>query len=146
MPSPQVEYWHVWTDSDGISHQSRRRISGFKMAPIASGAVPQWIGPDVKEKMRSLFTILPAGWTCEWHENPAPQWIIPISGRWGVETMDGTKVIMGPGEISFGQDQGTQSSDGRSGHRSWVEGDEPALLMLFQLENGFQLPSNAEVS
>ena len=139
--APDVTYWHVWTDSNGVSQQTRRPISGFAMEPIASGTVPQWLGPSVTEEMRSLFTVLPAGWKCEWHENPAPQWIIPISGQWGVETMDGTKVVMGPGEISLGQDQGSQLIDGRRGHRSWVEGNEPAVLMLFQLGDGFQLPT-----
>jgi len=138
---PDVTYWHAWTDGNGVSHQTRRLISGFSMEPIASGTVPQWLGPSVTEEMRSLFTVLPAGWTCEWHENPAPQWIIPISGKWGVETMDGTKVVMGPGEISLGQDQGSKLIDGRRGHRSWVEGNEPAVLMLFQLGDGFKLPS-----
>jgi hypothetical protein len=138
---PEVAYWHVWTDANGVSHQSRRSITGFWMEPIVSGAVPQWQGPSVTEQIRSLFTVLPVGWVCDWHENPAPQWIIPVSGQWGVETMDGTKVIMGPGELSFGQDQGTLLVDGCRGHRSWVEGNEPAVLMLFQLEEGFQLPS-----
>jgi hypothetical protein len=28
---------------------------------------------------------------------------VPLSGRWFVETMDGTRVQMGPGEASFGK-------------------------------------------
>jgi hypothetical protein len=75
------------------------------------------------------------GWIGEWHENPKPQWIIPLSGRWFVETMDGQRVEMGPGDISFGEDQGTVTdSDGRKGHRSGTLGSEPAVLMLVQLD------------
>lgn len=50
----------------------------------------------------------------EWHEDPKPQWIITLRGRWGVETMVGMVVEMGPGEISFNGDQGTKQ---HRGHR-----------------------------
>jgi len=46
-----------------------------------------------------FVTVLPVGWIGDWHENPRPQWIIPLSGRWFVESMDGVRVEMGPGEI-----------------------------------------------
>ena len=55
-----------------------------------------------------LVVVQPVGWVGEWHENPKPQWIIPLSGRWFVETMDGKRVEMGPGEVSFGGDQNTK--------------------------------------
>ena len=25
-----------------------------------------------------LVTVLPVGWIGDWHENPRPQWIIPV--------------------------------------------------------------------
>jgi hypothetical protein len=82
-----------------------------------------------------LFTVLPVGWIGDWHENPKPQWIVPLSGRWFVETMDGTRVEMGPGDISFGEDQNTRrDSEGRQGHRSGTVGNEPATLMIVQLQ------------
>ena len=72
------------------------------------------------------------GWGLD--ENPAPQWIVPLSGRWWVEAMDGTRVEMGPGDVSFGEDQGCiATADGRRGHRSGTIGDEPAVLMTVQL-------------
>ncbi len=131
---PDVSYWHVWTDADGISRQSRKPIEGFAMASIAQGAAAQWLGPRTEAETSVLFTVLPPGWVGEWHENPAPQWIIPISGGWGVETMDGTRVEMGPGEVSFGDDLGTKELDGKCGHRSWTVGDQPAVLMLVQFK------------
>ena len=74
------------------------------------------------------------GWVGDWHENPRPQWIIPLSGRWFVESMDGHRVEMGPGDISLGEDQNTRPrSDGKQGHLSGTVGDEPAVLMLIQL-------------
>jgi uncharacterized membrane protein YphA (DoxX/SURF4 family) len=56
-----------------------------------------------------FVTVLPVGWIGDWHENPKPQWIIPLSGRWFVESMDGQRVEMGPGEISFGEDKNTRN-------------------------------------
>ena len=79
--------------------------------------------------------VLPVGWIGEWHENPKPQWIVPLSGRWFVETMDGQRVVMGAGEISFGEDQGTKADvQGHRGHLSGTVGSEPAVLVTIQLD------------
>jgi hypothetical protein len=85
--------------------------------------------------MTVLFTVLPVGWIGSWHENPKAQWIVPLSGRWFVESMDGQRIEMGCGEISFGADQGCREVDGRLGHRSGTVGDVPAVLMLIQLHD-----------
>jgi hypothetical protein len=120
--SPTVSYWHVWTDEKGVSHQKRGEMSAFKFQSISPGA-------------KVVVLVLPVGWVGEWHENPKPQWIIPLSGRWFVETMDGKRVEMGPGEVSFGGDQNTKpDAQGRKGHRSGTVGDQPAVTMLVQLE------------
>lgn len=87
-----------------------------------------------------LFTMLPVGWIGDWHENPEPQWIIPLSGRWFVETMDGVRSEMGAGELSFGEDQDTREHDGRRGHLSGAIGDEPAVLMLVQVSRWARQP------
>jgi hypothetical protein len=129
---PLVTYWHVWTDADGVSRQTQKQMDGFVMACIAEGAAAQWQGPRKTGETTVLFTVLPPGWQGDWHENPAPQWIVPLSGRWGVETMDGIQVEMGPGDVSFGDDLGTHGRDGKRGHRSWTVGDQPAVLMLVQ--------------
>lgn len=132
--SPRLTYWHVWADADGISHQEQRTLTGFKRQSMG-GAAPQWNLPLEADPEHALFSVLPAGWTGDWHENPAPQWIVPLSGRWFVETMDGTRVEMGPGEVSFGGDQGCKAdADGHKGHRSGTVGDEPAVLMLVQMD------------
>ena len=83
-------------------------------------------------QMTTLITlVLPAGGIYDWHENPKPQWIVPLQGSWAVETMDGQTVTMGPGALSFGGDQGTRA--GR-GHRSWTVGSEDTVLMLLQVD------------
>jgi hypothetical protein len=78
----------------------------------------------------------PVGWIGEWHSNPKPQWIVPLSGCWFVETTDGTRVEMGPGDMSFGSDQNAKpDKDGRQGHRSGTVGDVPAVLIVVQLND-----------
>ena len=133
--SPEVPYWHVWTDENGVSRQDRCRMSAFQFASVSSGAAPSWIGRPGGPAARVIVLVLPAGWVGEWHENPEPQWIVPLSGRWFVETMDGTRVEMGPGELSFGNDQKTRpDEEGKRGHRSGTVGGGPAVLMLVQVE------------
>ena len=137
---PSVAYWHVWTDADGVSHQNRCHMDEFVLQSIQPPAEPQWQGRRIQGPMTTLISVLPVGWIGQWHENPRPQWIIPLSGRWFVETMDGTRVEMGPGEISFGADQGCRERAGRRGHLSGTVGAAPAVLMIVQLEDT-QLPA-----
>ncbi len=134
--SPQLAYWHLWTDAKGMSRQTRCLMSKFKLESISEPASPQWQGKRTTAELSVMVTILPVGWMGTWHENPKPQWIIPLSGRWSVESMDGQRIEMGPGEISFGADQNTKELDGKKGHRSTTIGDQPAVLMLIQFDTG----------
>jgi hypothetical protein len=130
-----VPYWHVWTDENGVSQQDRCELRDFKNESISSGAAPSWIDRLSSPGSHVIILYLPVGWVGEWHENPAPQWIVPLSGRWFVETMDGKRVEMGPGELSFGNDQNTKTDvQGRRGHRSGAVGDQPAVVMLIQVK------------
>jgi len=131
---PAVSYWHLWTDERGMSHQTRCVLTEFQKASIQPGATPQWIGSKTKGDATVFVTVLPPGWAGDWHQNPKPQWIVPLSGRWFVESMDGHRVEMGPGEMSLGEDQSAREVDGRNGHLSGTVGDDPAVLMIVQLE------------
>jgi hypothetical protein len=131
---PSIVYWHLWTDAAGVSRQTRCTLSEFALHSMNPPARPQWQGPKQQGEMTVLVTVQPVGWVGDWHENPKPQWIIPLSGRWFVESMDGQRVVMGPGEISFGADQNTVETDGKKGHRSGTVGEEPAVLMVVQFE------------
>jgi hypothetical protein len=132
---PTVSYWHVWTDEKGVSHQTRCEISAFKLQSISPGAAPSWINRQSTPGASVLVVYQPVGWVGEWHENPKPQWIIPLSGRWFVETMDGKRVEMGPGEFSFGGDQNTKpDAQGRKGHRSGTVGNQPSINLIVQLD------------
>ena len=111
---PRVPYWRVWRDADGI-----QSIWRTPTQEGTTGIVLIKVGPDADYVLR---------------KNPVPQWIVPLSGRWFVETMDGHRIEMGPGELSFGGDQGCRRTEGRLGHRSGASDDQPAMLMLIQLE------------
>lgn len=136
---PTISYWHVWTDHNGVSHQSRCQIEDFIQKGIAPDTSPQWLSRLKQSGATITFTALPVEWVGNWYENPRPQWIITLSGCWFVKTMDGHQVEMGAGEISFGEDQGTKAdAQGRKGHLSGTVGDVPAVLILVQFE---QTPS-----
>ena len=132
---PSVAYWHLWTDANGISRQTRCIMTDFDLKSMKPPAEPQWQGEKISGAMTTMVTVLPVGWIGTWHENPKPQWIIPLSGRWFVESMDGTRVEMGPGEFSFGGDQDCRETGGRLGHRSGTVGDAPAVLMVVQFDD-----------
>jgi hypothetical protein len=132
---PTIDYWHVWTDSEGISHQSRCQLQNFVRKSISPPADPQWLNELQEGSATVVFTVMPVGWVGSWHENPKPQWIIPLSGCWFVETMDGQRVEMGVGDLSFGEDQNTKANaDGNKGHLSGTVGNVPAVLMMVQLQ------------
>jgi hypothetical protein len=132
---PKIPYWHVWVDDEGVTHQTRCALSGFKSESVGGDAAPEWIKTLLTSEATLQFYIQPVGWVGEWHKNPKPQWLVPLTGRWFVETMDGQRVEMGPGEVSFGGDQTSKpDAQGRCGHRSGTIGDELLVLMAFQLE------------
>lgn len=133
--SPKFTYWHVWTDEAGISHQTKCELTNFQQESMGGDASPQWNNRLLSANSKIIFAELPVGWVGEWHENPQPQWIIPLSGKWFVETMDGVRVEMGEGEISFGADQNTKPNEqGQQGHLSGTVGNEPCKMMIVQLE------------
>jgi hypothetical protein len=132
---PEISYWHVSTDENGVSHQCRASLVSNTLNNVSPGSAIVWqcITRNVPTKI--LFLTIPPGAEGDWHENPVPQWIVTLSGRWYVETMDGVRVEMGPGEISFGGDQGCNWVEGKRGHLSGSLGAEPAVLMLIQIED-----------
>jgi hypothetical protein len=141
---PTVHYWHLWTDGEGISRQTRCEMTHFELKSIQPSADPQWQGRKASGAMTTMVTVLPRGWIGTWHENPKPQWIVPLSGRWFVESMDGTRVEMGAGEISFGGDQNCREMRGKRGHRSGTIGDVPAVLIVIQFDDVLTPPSPCE--
>ena len=131
---PKMSYWHVYTNADGVSEQKRFELSEFAFEGVDSKTAPQWNDKMKPSQAGVTFTVLPVGWVGNWHENPKPQWIAVLSGRWFVETMDGHRVEMGPGELMLGEDQNTRERDGRKGHLSGTVGDEPCTMIVTGLD------------
>ena len=130
---PDIPYWHLWRDPDGVSHQRQCSLTQFELKGVGNAA-PQWNNKHETVSSTVVVTVQPVGWVGDWHENPAPQWIVVLSGRWWIESMDGTRIEQGPGEFSLGEDQGcSEGEEGRKGHRSGTIGDQPAVLMTVQL-------------
>ena len=131
---PKISYWHLWTGDDGLTHQTRCELTQFEMGSVGGKAAPQWNDPLPVGDTTIVFCVLPVGWNGDWHENPKPQWIGVLSGRWFVESTDGTRVEMGPGDLAFGGDQNAKPDKaGRVGHRSGTIGDEACSLMTVRL-------------
>jgi hypothetical protein len=131
-PKPSVPYSHLHIDAHGVSHQSQCALTDYELQAVAPAA-PQWNDKMDRSEATVVFTVQPVGWVGDWHENPAPQWIIVLSGRWWIESMDGVRIEQGPGDFSFGEDQGCTETDGKKGHRSGTIGDQPCCLMTVQL-------------
>ena len=95
---PALPFVHMWTDLDGRSRLDESTLRGFGLQSVGGGADPQWMRPFPGEVTAVLFAALPVGWVGQWHPSPHPQWVIPLRGRWFLETQDGSRVEMGPGD------------------------------------------------
>lgn len=126
---PTAPYYLMSTGPDGLSRLDLRELAGFALQSVGGGAAPQWMRAFPGEVEAVKFNVLPKGWVGEWHESPKAQWVIPLSGRWFLETQSGQRVEMGPGDIHFGCDQGTK---GGKGHRSGQVGEAPCVQIMIQ--------------
>lgn len=126
---PVLPFLSMWAGLDGTSRLALSHLSGFGQKSVGGKASSQWMRPFPGEVAAVTFAVLPLGWIGDWHESPKPQWVIPLRGRWFIETMDGARVEMGPGDIHFGQDQGTTNA---KGHRSGQIGNEPCFQLMIQ--------------
>jgi hypothetical protein len=77
----------------------------------------------------------PVGRVGEEHSSPALQWEVPLSGRWFIETQDGTRIEMGPGDIHWGADLGGDGANQLVAHRSGQLGDIPCVQMMVQFHS-----------
>jgi hypothetical protein len=135
QPSAKIAYWHLWADDDGATRQTCCELTDFVLQSMGGKAAAQWNDHLLSGETSLLLAVLPVGWIGAWHKNPKPQWISVVSGRWFVESTDGARVEMGPGEMAFGGDQNAEPDrQGRVGHRSGTIGSEPCALLSVQLD------------
>jgi hypothetical protein len=68
---------------------------------------------------RVITVVQPPHWQGAWHEEAKVYWSVTLRGTWFVEAMDGTRVELGPGDVSLCEDQNAKpDAEGRNGHRS----------------------------
>jgi hypothetical protein len=129
---PDLTYWHLWADDDGVSHQTRCALTRFELAALGPGDSPQWNRPLLDDG-NAFLTVLPVGWVAGWHVNATAKWIMVLSGQWYVESIDGERVVIGPGGVSFGGDRDCRADgQGRVGHLSGQVGDVPCVQLILQ--------------
>ncbi|WP_408870738.1 MULTISPECIES: cupin domain-containing protein [Acetobacteraceae] len=132
---PTAWYWHNWTDHDGISHMTRCPFHNYNLKTMSKPAGPQWQDHVHEGNAQIISTVQPAHWDGSWHPDPKVQWIIPLKGSWYVTAMDGKKVVMGPGDVSLGEDQmSRKDAKGHIGHFAGNIGDGPVTLMVIQTD------------
>lgn len=139
IESSEIGYWSLWTADDGISHQSLCKLDGLSLQNFSVSGNPEWVSNDDMKTIQYVFNIMPVGWTGDWHKSPKPQWVIPTEGKWYIESMDNHRVEFGPGDISFGFDVASKLKDGKIGHLSGNAGDEPARVLVIQVDS---MPKN----
>lgn len=125
--SPKLSYLSMYVDDQGRSRLSLCELGGFARKSLGDSAAEMWMRRFPGTPSEVWFTVLPVGWVGDWHETPGPQWVAALSGRWWIETADGNRIEMGPGEIHWGQDIGTCE---RRGHRSGQMGNVPCVQLM----------------
>jgi hypothetical protein len=135
-PTPPVTHsWHNWTDSKGVSHLARCALSNFELQSLSPPAAPEWANRQSPGTASIITVVQPSGWKGVWHRESKVYWIVTLAGKWFVEAMDGTRVELGPGDVSLGEDQNTiADAEGRKGHRSGNIGDEKVTLMVIETD------------
>lgn len=132
---PAMPFWEMRIAGDGRSTIEPRHLDGFLRLSVGGEAAAMWMREFPGTVKAVWFNILPVGWVGEWHFSPALQWVVPLSGRWFIETQDGIRVEMGPGDIHWGADIGGNAVDGHVGHRSGQLGDVPCVHLMVQFQD-----------
>ncbi|AOF96309.1 hypothetical protein [Sphingobium sp. RAC03] len=133
---PLMPFWHMDNSAEGRSQIVQRLLDGFHQKSVSGDTDPIWMRPFAGTVKAIWFNILPVGWIGDWHPSPSLQWVVPLSGRWFIETQDGKRVEMGPGDIHWGADVETTLEASRTGHRSGQIGDSPCVQLMVQFSDG----------
>lgn len=133
--SPSMPFWEMKAGADGRSTIEPGALAGFVRDSVSGDAAPIWMHRFQGAVKAVWFNILPVGWVGENHPSPALQWVVPLSGRWFIETQNGTRVEMGPGDIHWGADLSGDGARESTAHRSGQLGDVPCVQMMVQFHS-----------
>ncbi|AQS88419.1 cupin domain-containing protein [Neoasaia chiangmaiensis] len=136
LEPPVVPYWDNWTDKQGISHLTKCKLTDFSLKTLAPHAEPQWTQHAHEGQATVETSVQPAHWKGGWRANPQVQWIVPLSGTWFVQSMDGTQVELNAGEALLSEDvDAATDRNGHTGHLSGNVGDAPVVLLITQFRD-----------
>jgi hypothetical protein len=130
--APRMPFWHMTNTDEGRSMIVQQVLAGFRQRSVSGDTAAIWMREFSGTVKAVWFNILPLGWVGEWHPSPSLQWVVPLSGRWFVETQDGKRVEMGPGDIHWGADIESELEPSQVGHRSGQIGDVPCVQLMVQ--------------
>jgi len=129
--TPLIPFWHMKNAGDGDSAIENNWLEGFARQVVSGDTAPIWMRAFPGDVKAVWFNVLPVGWIGDWHPSPSLQWVIPLSGHWFIETQDGKRVEMGPGDIHWGADIiAAQAPD--IAHFSGQLGDVPCVQLMIQ--------------
>ena len=58
MTAPEIPFWHVWRDDQGVSHQHLDSVGGFTLDTVSEGSAQIWQrGGGVPSKVLFLTLI-----------------------------------------------------------------------------------------
>lgn len=143
---PTVIYWDNWTDQKGISHLTKCRITAFHPISSPQNTSPKestdnnaqaFIWDGVKHNGKGYATVTtvvqPAKWTSKWENTPHVQWIIPLSGTYFIQAMDGTRIELNAGDVLLNEDIGSiRDKNGHQGHIYGTIGNNAIALLNLQ--------------
>lgn len=122
LDPPFVEVVRIVSDADGKTRFATGAIplaeQDYAPPAPALAVSPRLAATDV------AFASLPAGYFGDWHPAPRRQYGLLLSGALEIETGDGDKRRLDAGGVFLLEDVSGQ------GHRTWVVGDEAALVAL----------------
>ena len=133
--SPAIPFWKMHIASTGGSTIEQQWLDDFSLRSVSGEAAAIWMREFSGAAKAVWFNILPVGWIGEWHPSPSLQWVVPLSGRWFIETQDGIRVEMGQGDIHWGADLAGGALPGQVGHRSGQLGDVPCVQLMVQFHD-----------
>jgi hypothetical protein len=134
---PSVPFWYMKPGVDGRSTIEQQKLADFVLRSVSGDTAPIWMREFHGNVKAVWFNVMPVGWVGELHPSPALQWVVPLSGRWFIETQDGKRIEMGPGDIHWGADLDLAGTgvDPTVAHRSGQIGDIPCVQMMVQFHS-----------
>ena len=101
------------------------RLTDYELKGVGA-ADPQWNNEQGAHPSTVVFTVQPVGWVGEWHENPAPQWIVVLPADGSSRAWTAPASSRGQANSRSARIRAAPRHDGKKGHRSGTIGDDPA--------------------